>query len=298
MPDELSTPSLEVYEDSAGGENVERVTITGDEVDVVLTYDGETAPPFGGDSEGRWFSGVENYLFDANRGGMSFAVDDEATGAAFTLPVVAGSVGAGDAVAAPLSFNFSFTTVDPPFAGTLQGINPCFCAGTLIDTPRGPVAVEALRPDDLVDTTDGSAAVTWLGHRRATDARVIRLRPGALGVASPRRDLFVSDDHGLLVDGVLVPAGLLVDGAAITAERRANVVFFHVELERHAILAAEGAPAESYLDTGNRAHFGNCPLGYDPATPGPASCAETVVAGPRLAAARHALTRLLAPSPA
>jgi hypothetical protein len=32
--------------------------------------------------------------------------------------------------------------------------------------------------------------------------------------------------------------------------------YVHVELDRHDILLAEGLPAESYLDTGNRAAFG------------------------------------------
>ncbi len=36
-----------------------------------------------------------------------------------------------------------------------------------------------------------------------------------------------------------------------------RVHYFHVELDRHDILFAEGLPAESYLDTGNRTMFDN-----------------------------------------
>lgn len=174
---------------------------------------------------------------------------------------------------------------------TLTGDFPCFAAGTLLASPEGPVEVSSVAPGDLLGTADGVAQpVRWVGHRHARDATVIRLSAGCMGAGVPSRDLLVSDDHGILVDGVLVPAGLLVNGTTILEERRESVVFYHVELERHAILLAEGAPAESYLDTGNRAQFGNCPLTYDPVMAYRAdACAELVVAGARLEEARASL---------
>jgi hypothetical protein len=39
-----------------------------------------------------------------------------------------------------------------------------------------------------------------------------------------------------------------------------TVSYHHVELDRHAIMIAEGVQAESYLDTGNRAFFSNAGL--------------------------------------
>jgi hypothetical protein len=36
-----------------------------------------------------------------------------------------------------------------------------------------------------------------------------------------------------------------------------KVRYYHVELDRHAVLFSEGLPSESYLDTGNRAFFQN-----------------------------------------
>jgi antigen 43 len=77
----------------------------------------------------------------------------------------------------------------------------------------------------------------------------------------PHRDLVVSPDHGILIDGQLVPAKLLINGTTITQDRSVKTVtYHHVELDRHAILLAEGLPAESYLDTGNRAFFANAGL--------------------------------------
>ena len=62
----------------------------------------------------------------------------------------------------------------------------------------------------------------------------------------------------MLLDGALIPARLLVNGSTIVQETGlSSVQYFHIELDRHAILLAEGMPAESYLDTGNRAVFEN-----------------------------------------
>jgi hypothetical protein len=146
----------------------------------------------------------------------------------------------------------------------------CFAEGTRIQTVRGEVSVELLRSGDQVVTQAGEQRVPrpvkWIGHRRIDltahpapeRAAPVRIRRGAIARDVPRRDLLVSPDHAVWLDGVLVLARRLVNGATISQETGARAVrYFHVELDRHAILLAEGLPAESYLDTGNRGFFAN-----------------------------------------
>jgi hypothetical protein len=74
----------------------------------------------------------------------------------------------------------------------------------------------------------------------------------------PHTDLLLSPDHAVFVDGRLICARQLINGTTIRQERDWTAVeYFHVELDTHAILLAEGMPAESYLNTGNRGFFAN-----------------------------------------
>ena len=143
---------------------------------------------------------------------------------------------------------------------------PCYRAGTRILTDRGEVAVEHLSADDRVVTADGMIArVRWIGHRRVDCARhpdppavwPVRVRGGAFGEARPHRDLWLSPDHAVLVDDALIPIKHLINGASVAQVPVEGVSYFHVELPRHDVLLAEGLPAESYLDTGNRTLFAN-----------------------------------------
>ena len=183
----------------------------------------------------------------------------------------------------------------------------CFARGTRIETPTGAVAVEDLAPGDVVTLAyGGTAAIGWIGHRLMRPALAddpgsvapVRVAEGALGNGLPRRPLRLSPDHALFLDDVLVPARLLVNGTTIVSEIVDKVEYFHVELDRHAVILAEGAPAESYIDTGNRSMFANAPiteawptmdgsLRADPAR----LCAELVLGGSRLDRIRARLAR-------
>jgi hypothetical protein len=134
----------------------------------------------------------------------------------------------------------------------------CFFEGTLIATPSGERPVETLEAGELVLTGDGRAMpVRWLGHTVvsrvfADPVRVlpVRIKAGALAEALPARDLLLSPGHGVLVDGVLAHAAALVNGRSIVQDSEAPLVFayYHVELDEHALLLAEGVAAESFLE--------------------------------------------------
>jgi hypothetical protein len=147
----------------------------------------------------------------------------------------------------------------------------CFVRGTRIATPTGETAVEALDVGDLVSVigVDGEAAsqpIKWIGYRlidlvgRSAPDTVapVRIRKGAFAEGVPHSDLLVSPDHAIFVDGVLVSARQLVNYTTIQYEKNwRSVEYYHVELDHHAILIAEGLTVESYLDTGNRGFFIN-----------------------------------------
>lgn len=146
----------------------------------------------------------------------------------------------------------------------------CFATGTLLDTPDGPLPVEALQQSTLLLTANGAVRpIRWVGwrlldfrrHPRPAAAQPIRIRSGAFGDLVPRRDLLISPDHAILIDGVLIPIRLLMNGATISREDTCqSVTYYHVELATHDVILAEGLAAESYLDTGNRSIFENAGL--------------------------------------
>ncbi len=146
-----------------------------------------------------------------------------------------------------------------------NGVPACFLAGTDILTPAGPLPVERLAPGDLVCARFGGVVpVVWCGRRRLAPARhadpdavrPIRIRRDAVAPGVPVRDLLLSPDHAVFLGGVLIPVKYLLNGHTIVPDRTmAEVDYRHIELARHDVLLAEALPAESYLDTGNRAAF-------------------------------------------
>ncbi len=174
----------------------------------------------------------------------------------------------------------------------------CFVAGTLISTLRGEVAVESLGTGDVLRLADGETApVIWVGHRRVRAADPVRVLADAFGPGLPRRDLVLSPEHALFVGGHLVPVHVLADGVSVVQERRDRVTYHHVELDRHAILLAEGLPAESYLDTGNRSAFANAAVvgfaaDFDPGAVFASACAPLALDGPVVDAVRSTLRRI------
>ncbi len=166
--------------------------------------------------------------------------------------------------------------VFPAIGATVVGLSGgtitvmCFAAGTHIRSSAGDQPVETLRPGDLVTVLSADREelqpVEWVGRRRIDltahphPERVapVRISRGAFAEGVPSRDLLVSPDHAIFADGKLICARQLMNGSTIRQETGlTSVEYFHVELAAHGILLAEGLPAESYLDTGNRGFFAN-----------------------------------------
>ncbi|PRA48159.1 hypothetical protein CQ062_22405 [Ochrobactrum sp. MYb68] len=143
----------------------------------------------------------------------------------------------------------------------------CFLEGTLVMTPAGEIPVETLRIGDLVSTHEGKfVAVRWMGRRSVFSrfATPIHADPvcicrGALSDNVPCRDLYLSSSHALLIDGILIQAGALVNGTSIKRVRvpGEQFTYWHVETADHSLIIADGAPAETFVDNVTRKHFDN-----------------------------------------
>jgi hypothetical protein len=197
---------------------------------------------------------------------------------------------AGDAHAT-LNIQGSFST--DQFHVTPQGETGteitllCFLSGTSIATPTGEVPVERLAIGDMVLTQRGAARpITWIGHGKALAPRGQRsaatpviVRRGALADNVPHRDLHVTKGHSLFLDEALIPAEFLVNHRSVVWDDRAQEVeVYHIELATHDVLLANGAPAESYRDDGNRWLFRNANTLWQQSAQRP--CAAVLTGGP------------------
>jgi hypothetical protein len=186
----------------------------------------------------------------------------------------------------------------------------CFYAGTLISTPAGEVPVEQLRIGDLLITRSGKPrALKWIGRRsyagwfaaRNPKVMPVCFKAGSLAHEVPQRDLWMSPEHAVYLDGALVPAGLLVNGISILkANSIEEVHYFHLEFDTHDVIIAEGALTESFVDDDSRGMFHNAAEFYtlypDEPTGKPARfCAPRVEDGFALEEVRRKLLSRAAP---
>jgi hypothetical protein len=135
----------------------------------------------------------------------------------------------------------------------------CFLRGTAIMTPTGEVCIEDMQIGDCVETVRGEAlAVKWIGrhlYKRSgsswNDSVVpIRISRHALDHQTPRRDLYLSPGHALFIDGVLIRVKDLVNGISIAPVLPASqetIEYFHIVLDTHEVVLAEGLAAETFL---------------------------------------------------
>lgn len=130
------------------------------------------------------------------------------------------------------------------------GGEPCFLAGTRIQTASGLVAVEDLRIGDAVLTVSGEAKpVKWIGKQEASSVAPVKIAKFAIDGKAPLSDLYVTPRHAIYIDGYLIPAINLVNGITIVAESKPGqptFTYYHIEFEAHEVILAEDLTVESY----------------------------------------------------
>ncbi len=196
----------------------------------------------------------------------------------------------------------SFTTSADGIGGTALTLVPCFTPGTLIETDRGPRAIERLRIGDRVVTRTGACKpIVWVGERhyrgamvaRERQLRPVRFAPGTMGRGRPSRSLTLSPQHGIWLPTPqgprLVPAAALVDGGRIERTGAGvDLTYMHIALEDHDAIWAEDVAVETFLPgSDDHAHLLASCSGQLP--PSMAARWDRVEAGPALASLRKRL---------
>ena len=138
----------------------------------------------------------------------------------------------------------------------------CFLRGTTIRTADGDKKIEDLAIGDLLPTVFGGIRpIQWIGRYPfkksdptqawVKDVLPVRVARSALGPNLPHADLFLTKAHALLIDDVLVPVCNLINDTTIAlydARALDKLEFFHIKLETHDVIYAEGAPCDTLLD--------------------------------------------------
>ncbi len=173
---------------------------------------------------------------------------------------------AGAGLAAGLALIFRGSPVKamgqlPPMPGTAK----CFLPQTRIATPGGEVKIEELRVGDSVLTCSGEVrTIKWVGRQqfeRAShpDKTPVKISCFAIDGKTPHADLYVSPEHAIYIDGILIPARNLVNGITIQANAKPEmptITYYNIELDTHEVVLAEGLSVETFNGVG-RGFFDN-----------------------------------------
>lgn len=132
---------------------------------------------------------------------------------------------------------------------------PCFAQNMMIDCPEGPRPVQDLSVGDLVMTEDhGPLPICWtgkvtLGPAELEDRPELKPIVFPAGSAGNWTDVLLSPQHAVALPGqdVLIRARHLVGllpGVRVARGKR-SVSYYHMLVNRHAILSCQGLRAES-----------------------------------------------------
>jgi hypothetical protein len=135
----------------------------------------------------------------------------------------------------------------------------CFHPGTRIKTPDGETKIEELRIGDNVLTASGEVKpIKFIGRAKVSRERTgpwkkgegpVKISRFAIDGKAPHADLYISPAHAIYMDGILIPASNLVNGATIVADAKPEILsltLFHIELDTHEAILAEGLAVESF----------------------------------------------------
>jgi len=146
--------------------------------------------------------------------------------------------------------------------------NSCFLKGTKISTPSGDRLVQELRIGDEVQTLAGRETIKWIGYNKFTkeegrawqdSVMPIRVARFAIDDHTPHRDLYLSPLHCIFFNESLFPVMYLINEASIAQGMPSDmcaIEYYHIELDTHEVIYAEGALVESF-DGSSRENFSN-----------------------------------------
>jgi Ca2+-binding RTX toxin-like protein len=263
--------------DTIDGGNADDTIIGGDGNDVLSGGTGDDQL-FGGLGDDELYL-AEGDVAEGGDGDDLFVLGDLGEGGSGTITITGGETGETNGDTLQLTpdvtlADITFSNTDDA-AGGLSGTFAlgdgttvsfseieniiCFTPGARILTPWGERAIETLKPGDLVVTRDhGPRPIRWIG-RRTVEGRgdFAPIAVNSTVMDGARRPLLVSPQHRLLFTGyraqllfgeseVLVAAKHLVDGVDVRVAEREKVTYFHMMLDRHEVIYAEGAATESF----------------------------------------------------
>jgi hypothetical protein len=188
----------------------------------------------------------------------------------------------------------------------------CFLRGTNIETVAGERKVEDLAIGDLLPTVFGGICpIQWIGRYgyKKSDpskpwskfAQPVRIIRSALAPNVPHTDLYVTQGHGLFIDGVIIPVSGLINGTTIAlyaADEYDELESFHIKLETHDVIHAEGAPCETLLNVDeNASNFAEYLRRYGTPEAQDLPCAPVLFDGGRRSEIRMRLSSVKSPGP-
>ena len=158
---------------------------------------------------------------------------------------------------------------------TIDGlcVTVCYAKNTLILTEKGYIPIQNIKVGDKI-ITKGKIhqntyierepikldEVIWISKFKVnnmnSESRPICIKKHALGLNSLFKDLYVSPNHSILINGKMRPARFLVNGETVYQDTECDeITYYHLECKEHVAIVANGVLAESYLDCDNRYVF-------------------------------------------